>query len=54
MIIRKLKLHPFAGLTNQTIEFNEGLSVVCGPNEAGKSTTVRALYFALFIKTNLT
>jgi DNA repair protein SbcC/Rad50 len=54
MIIRKLKLHPFAGLTNHTIEFNNGLSVVCGPNEAGKSTTVRALYFVLFVKTNLT
>lgn len=54
MIIRKLKLHPFAGLTNYSIEFNEALSVVCGPNEAGKSTTVKALWFALFVKTNLT
>ena len=54
MIIRKLKLHPFAGLTNSEIEFDENLSVICGPNEAGKSTSVRALHFALFVKTNLT
>jgi predicted ATP-dependent endonuclease of OLD family len=40
VIIRELKLNPFAGLADQDLKFTQGLNVVVGPNEAGKSTIV--------------
>jgi hypothetical protein len=54
MIIRELKLNPFAGLANQALQFNRGLNVVVGPNEAGKSTIVNALKMAMFMGTHYT
>jgi DNA repair protein SbcC/Rad50 len=54
MKLVSLTLSPFAGITNDTINFEDGLNVVCGPNEAGKSTIVRALLMTLFTPTNLT
>jgi len=51
MIIRRLHLHPFAGLADRKVEFEPGLNVVFGPNEAGKSTLVSALWCALFLPT---
>ena len=54
MIIQKIKLHPFAGVTNREYLFEDGLNVICGPNEAGKSTVVKALTMVLFEKTNPT
>lgn len=51
MIIRSLHLHPFAGIANQTYDFSPGLNVVLGPNEAGKSTLVRAIITTLFEST---
>ncbi len=54
MIIRELKLNPFAGLANQDLQFNQGLNVVLGPNEAGKSTIVNALKVAMFVATQYT
>lgn len=53
MIIRQLTLSPFAGTTDRTVEFLDGLNVVLGPNEAGKSTLVNALRLALFVRTKL-
>ena len=49
MIIRTLKLAPFAGLANHAQSFEPGLNVILGPNEAGKSTLVNALFAALFV-----
>ena len=43
MIFTKIRLHPFAGLTDLTLEFAPGLNTVVGENEAGKSTVFRAL-----------
>jgi DNA repair protein SbcC/Rad50 len=51
MIIGELKLNPFAGLAKQDLQFTQGLNVVVGPNEAGKSTIVNALKMALFLPT---
>ena len=48
MRIKQLQLHPFAGITDGTVEFRSGLNVVFGPNEAGKSTLVNALRWVLF------
>lgn len=54
MIIWELKLNPFAGLAKQDLQFTQGLNVVVGPNEAGKSTIVNALKMALFVPTQYT
>ncbi len=51
MILRELKLTPFAGLANLRVTFREGLNVVLGPNEAGKSTLVHGLKMVLFMPT---
>ncbi|MDW7651227.1 MAG: SMC family ATPase [Bacillota bacterium] len=50
MIIRKVTLNPFGGISNRTLSFKPGLNVVLGPNEAGKSTLVDAVFAALFLK----
>lgn len=48
MIIKSLKLSPFAGINDLEVNFSDGLNVLCGPNEAGKSTVVEGLYAVLF------
>ncbi len=48
MRIKQLQLHPFAGIPSRIVEFQPGLNVVVGPNEAGKSTLVNALRWVLF------
>jgi len=52
MIIKGVKLCPFAGMADLPVSFNEGLNVVLGPNEAGKSTLVNALDRVLFMPTD--
>ena len=52
MQLRKLRLHPFAGLAERTYEFVPGMNVVLGPNEAGKSTMVNGILCALFESTS--
>lgn len=54
MKIIKLHLHPFAGTVNKSYDFEAGLNVVYGHNEAGKSTIVKALLLVLLTPTNLT
>ena len=51
MILRRLVLNPFGGVSHQEVEFAEGLNVILGPNEAGKSTLVNALKMTLFVPT---
>ncbi len=48
MRIRSLETRNFGRLPDGRIEFSEGLTLVSGPNEAGKSFTIRAIYAALF------
>jgi exonuclease SbcC len=54
MRIIQIYLHPFAGSVDKKYEFQNGLNVVCGKNEAGKSTLIKALLLALLESTNLT
>jgi exonuclease SbcC len=54
MKIKKITLHPFAGIIDKTFEFEGGLNVVFGDNEAGKSTMLKALIMVLFESTNQT
>ncbi len=53
MILRNLRLNPFAGVQDRVISFNDGLTVILGPNEAGKSATVNALLSVLYKKTDM-
>ncbi len=53
MIIKKALLHPFGAVADRGFTFREGLNVLLGPNEAGKSTLVNAIYAALFIPSNI-
>ncbi len=54
MKIKKITLHPFAGIIDKTFEFDGGLNVVFGDNEAGKSTLMKALIMVLFENTKQT
>jgi DNA repair exonuclease SbcCD ATPase subunit len=47
-MIKKLTTKNFRKLTDHTFEFGPGLQVVRGSNEAGKSTMLEALGYALF------
>ena len=38
MILRRLRVHPFGRFADREVAFAPGLTVVLGPNEAGKST----------------
>ena len=49
MIIQKVILSPFGAAANRSYSFSKGLNVLLGPNEAGKSTLVNAIFAALFI-----
>ncbi|SMO93361.1 AAA family ATPase [Fodinibius sediminis] len=54
MKLSKVYLHPFAGIEEGTYEFNDGLNVLLGPNEAGKSTVFQAVMHGLLTTTSLT
>lgn len=54
MKILRIQLHPFGGATDRTIELHDGLNMIEGPNEFGKSTLNHALWHALFTPSNLT
>jgi exonuclease SbcC len=54
MIFTKVRLRPFAGLADISLEFAPGLNTVLGENEAGKSTVFRALENGLLERTDLT
>ncbi len=49
MIIKTIRLTPFGGAAEKIYNFEPGLNVLLGPNEAGKSTLVNALFAALFV-----
>lgn len=52
-MIKKLNIVQFAGINNKSIEFSEGLNVIVGRNEAGKSSAMEALYASLFTSTRI-
>jgi DNA repair exonuclease SbcCD ATPase subunit len=51
MIIRRITLRDFRRFREAEFELGEGINVVKGPNESGKSTLVQALIAAFFWKT---
>jgi DNA repair protein SbcC/Rad50 len=54
MILKNVALTPFGGLTNKQLDFQPGLNVIFGPNEAGKSTVFNAIQRVLFTPAKLT
>jgi exonuclease SbcC len=48
MIIKKYNCKRFAGIKDKDIEFKDGLNVIVGSNEAGKSTLVEGIHSVLF------
>jgi DNA repair protein SbcC/Rad50 len=50
MKINSIRLHPFAGFSDKTFSFADGLNLVHGANEFGKSTLFSAISAVLFIE----
>lgn len=53
MILERLEITTFAGLSAMALEFAPGLNVVLGPNEAGKSTLFQAIQHTLLTPARL-
>jgi len=53
MIIRRIKIDPFGSLSGKELEFQSGLNVIVGPNEAGKSTIFNAIQKVLLTPVQL-
>ena len=53
MKILRIRLHPFGGVADRTCDLHDGVNVIEGPNEFGKSTLNNALWHGLFTPTNL-
>jgi len=49
MILKEIELKPLAGIPDHLFRFEKKLSVILGPNEAGKSTLYNALKLAMFV-----
>ena len=53
MILERLQIESFGGVANRAVELDEGLNVLLGPNEAGKSTLFQAIRHNLLTPTSL-
>lgn len=51
MIIKKYKCSRFAGIKDKNVDFLDGINVLLGDNEAGKSTLVEGIYSVMFKST---
>ncbi len=47
MIIKRVTAHAFGPITEQTLDFADGMTVICGPNESAKSSWHAAAFAAL-------
>ena len=48
MRIKRIACEQFAGLTGKALELEQGLNLVIGENESGKSTLIDLIYLLLF------
>lgn len=48
MKIKRYETGQFAGISDRSIEFSDGMNVIIGDNEAGKSTMLAGIYSTLF------
>lgn len=48
MRIRRVECDQFAGLKSKKIEFENGMNIVIGDNESGKSTLIDLIFQLLF------
>ncbi len=53
MKIHSYKTEQFAGVRNQKIEFQDGMNIILGQNETGKSTMLSAIFHTLFTSSKL-
>lgn len=53
MIIKKYVCKRFAGIKDKEIEFEDGVNVILGGNEAGKSTLIEGIHSVLFKSSKL-
>jgi len=51
--IKNFSTEIFAGINNREYQFEDGLNILLGDNEAGKSTVINAIYASLFISPQL-
>lgn len=49
MKLKKFSTEIFAGIKDRSYQFDEGLNILLGANEAGKSTIISAIYASLFV-----
>ncbi len=49
MKIKSFEAEIFAGINDRSYQFKDGLNILLGANEAGKSTIINAIYASLFI-----
>ncbi|MFN2339705.1 MAG: AAA family ATPase [Halanaerobium sp.] len=53
MKIKSFSTEVFAGINNRNYQFEDGLNILLGDNEAGKSTVINAIYASLFVSPQL-
>ena len=53
MKIRSFETENFAGIKNRKVNFTEGINVLFGPNEAGKSTIIDGIFHTIFTPAKL-
>ncbi len=53
MILKKYSCKRFAGLKDTTVEFHDGINVLLGDNESGKSTLIEGIYSVMFKPTKI-
>ena len=46
-MIKEIKTEQFAGIQDKKVQFTDGMNILLGKNEAGKSTLLSAMYHAL-------